>query len=89
MSALPDANIVRIFVTGEVAGRGNISRALLESMTLSIFIKAFGYLPPPIAIAIALAVCETLTFIHQQGATGHPIGKYIHSSAVIGTEKPV
>ncbi len=67
MSDLQHPNIVKIFETGEAAGRGYISMELLEGMTLSEFIKASGYLAAPIAVEIVLATCEALSFIHKQG----------------------
>jgi serine/threonine protein kinase len=67
MSELLHPNIVKIYETGEAAGRGYISMELLEGMTLSEFIKASGYLSPSIATEIALATCEALSFIHGQG----------------------
>ncbi len=67
MSDLQHPNIVKIYETGEAAGRGYISMELLEGMTLSEFIKKSGYLSSSIAVDITLAACEALSFIHQQG----------------------
>ncbi|MGH1363170.1 MAG: protein kinase domain-containing protein [Calditrichia bacterium] len=66
MEALQHQNIVRIFETGEIAGRGYINMELLEGVTLGEFVKQSEQLSTSILVPIVLQICDALEYIHSQ-----------------------
>lgn len=66
MSELSHPNIVKIYETGEAAGRGYISMEFLDGMTLSQLIRKTGKLDETTMLEIAQPVCEALIYIHRR-----------------------
>jgi tRNA A-37 threonylcarbamoyl transferase component Bud32 len=64
---LEHPNIVRVFETGEVAGRGFISMELLRGVSLGQWLRRHGPLPAHSAAAALAVAAEALAYVHARG----------------------
>ncbi|QTD52226.1 protein kinase domain-containing protein [Sulfidibacter corallicola] len=67
LKSLKHPNIVKVYETGEIDGRGFISMELLQGVTLRRLMAEQGPLPWRKAIVIFEAVAEALAYIHDKG----------------------
>lgn len=75
-------NIVEIFDVGEAEGRPFIAMQLVEGVSLAQYLQLAKEqrltMPLPIARAIAMAICEALSYAHDlKDPQGHPL-KLVH-----------
>jgi|GEM_PF-2041255 len=66
MESLHHDNIVNIYETGEIGGRGYINMELLEGITLRDLVTQSGPLSSGIIIPIIMQICDALEYMHQK-----------------------
>jgi serine/threonine protein kinase len=67
LTGLEHPNIVRVFDTGEIGGRGYISMELLAGVSLRELVKRRGPLPFDAVRAVLTAALDALGYVHRQG----------------------
>src|SRR6185295_13578748 len=60
-------NIVRVFETGEISGRGFLCMEILDGRTLGALAREHGPLPPASAAAAIAVAAEALAEVHRHG----------------------
>ncbi|HEX4963545.1 MAG TPA: FG-GAP-like repeat-containing protein [Thermoanaerobaculia bacterium] len=67
LARLEHPNVVKVFETGEVDGRGYISMELLAGVPLRWLVRQRGPLPPAAVRALLAACCDALGYVHRRG----------------------
>lgn len=67
LARLEHPNVVKVFETGEVDGRGYISMELLAGLSLRRLVRQRGPLPPTAVRALLAACCDALGYVHRRG----------------------
>ena len=67
LTGLQHPNIVRVFDTGEIGGRGYISMELLAGVSLRELVRRRGPLPFDAVQALLAAALDALGYVHRQG----------------------
>lgn len=67
LTRLEHPNIVKVFETGEIDGRGYISMELLAGMPLRQLVRSRGALTPADVREILRVVCGALAYVHRHG----------------------
>jgi serine/threonine protein kinase len=67
LTRLEHPNIVRVFDTGEIGGRGFISMELLAGVSLRELVERRGPLPCEAVRALLAAALDALGYVHRQG----------------------
>lgn len=67
LTRLEHPNIVQVFETGEIGGRGYICMELLAGLSLRRLVRRRGPLPAEAVRAILAAACDALGYVHGRG----------------------
>lgn len=67
LTGLEHPNIVQVFDTGEIGGRGYICMELLAGLSLRGLVRRQGPLAPGDVTAILAAACDALAYVHGRG----------------------
>jgi serine/threonine-protein kinase len=83
-------NIVETYDFGETDGTPFISMELVDGLGVDRLLRAFGRLPPDLALDCAIQVCQGLDFAHRLQDRGRP-AKLIHrdikpSNVIVGRD---
>ncbi len=67
LTRLEHPNVVKVFETGEVDGRGYISMELLAGLSLRRLVRQRGPLPPAAVRDLLAVCCDALAYVHGRG----------------------